>query len=766
MLSLLAALLLTQGPILKHAADHVSAQDHPDAAATSPAGDALVIWSAGIEALAPDSSDRETLAALRELGLWALNEGFAESSADSRAGAALLGRWIQRPFAVRAGLSSAGLPLLQLSVRCASLEEAQSEALALGAWMESGGLEVASGGDDPCTQWAHTSGGTMAIGARATSDGAACMLSIGRPLDPDRPRPASAGLQTDAAALLVRWDARNLEAGLDAIVPQLNDEKQVEGFTTTRRVLEALDLIGAQAPRRTMALVHGETGSSTTTLSEGWSASRAAARGMHRITREDLAIVPQDAVWVRMGSVHPGAVLEFARELKPVEVAYGLAGFKQVTGVDAERDVLAPLGPLAGAYVARSSGGKALGGLVLFARARGANDVLRTLLRLVDMAVQSQDPAPVSRTAWTHAGRACSSLSFKGLPIPVEPSFTAVGDVLFLALSRNALRKAIDQLDSESSLLDHPGLAGMDEAALEGLVGFGLFDAPASLERGFANLNLGLTALGQFASGEGAPDLSLLLPDPSALSKGSAYSVSRTRVVGDDLVGVTTHGRSWLARGTALLGSPAGELNPMGMGIIASVAIPKLLSARLEANESAAIASLRSLASAQAQFQSVAALDRDGDGTGEYGLLGELSGGRPVRGANHVMEPAMLGTSFAQLTPDGAGGAVVQRSGYYYQVWLHDERSVAICDPAEPQSVQWQQLDPDISEIVWSAYAWPVHPGQTGNRAFYIDQEGDLLACDPGPEGFGGLTGTGGRAPRHDSVRAGGWETILAYDER
>ncbi|HIE69820.1 MAG TPA: prepilin-type N-terminal cleavage/methylation domain-containing protein, partial [Planctomycetes bacterium] len=43
------------------------------------------------------------------------------------------------------------------------------------------------------------------------------------------------------------------------------------------------------------------------------------------------------------------------------------------------------------------------------------------------------------------------------------------------------------------------------------------------------------------------------------------------------------------------------------IAIIAAIAIPKLLSARISANESAAIATLRSIAAAQQQFQASAA---------------------------------------------------------------------------------------------------------------------------------------------------------------
>src|SRR3972149_6885959 len=62
------------------------------------------------------------------------------------------------------------------------------------------------------------------------------------------------------------------------------------------------------------------------------------------------------------------------------------------------------------------------------------------------------------------------------------------------------------------------------------------------------------------------------------------------------------------------------------IALIAAFAIPALLRARLTANESGAIAGLRSLVANQAQFQGVAVVDQNNNGSGEYGLFCELAG--------------------------------------------------------------------------------------------------------------------------------------------
>ena len=227
--------------------------------------------------------------------------------------------------------------------------------------------------------------------------------------------------------------------------------------------------------------------------------------------------------------------------------------------------------------------------------------------------------------------------------------------------------------------------------------------------------------------------------------------MSWSRQVGADLVSTTTSDRSFVANATAALGTPLSGLygGAASLAIVSSIAIPRLMSARLAANESAAIATLRSLASAEAQLCATGAIDEDKDGAGEYGFLGELSGMRPLRGQRETLEPAVLSPAFGDLVDDGDGDGVVQRSGYWFQVWLPARNGGGI---AERATLSPLKVNVNAAEQAWCAYAWPVEPGTTGRRVFFINQEGDVLVFD-NPEGaFGGLERTGGRQPSFDSA--------------
>ena len=168
------------------------------------------------------------------------------------------------------------------------------------------------------------------------------------------------------------------------------------------------------------------------------------------------------------------------------------------------------------------------------------------------------------------------------------------------------------------------------------------------------------------------------------------------------------------------------------IAIIASIAIPNLLSARLNANESAAIATLKNISSAQAQVQASGAVDANNNGAGEYGYFAELSGGVGVRDSSGSastdrLSPPVLSGAFANVaTQTGITGGVVTRSGYLYQMYLPSSTAVGVPE-ADTGGVN---TAPDAlqAEVLWCCYAWPSSFGNSGKRTFFINQSGDILA--------------------------------------
>jgi prepilin-type N-terminal cleavage/methylation domain-containing protein len=159
------------------------------------------------------------------------------------------------------------------------------------------------------------------------------------------------------------------------------------------------------------------------------------------------------------------------------------------------------------------------------------------------------------------------------------------------------------------------------------------------------------------------------------------------------------------------------------IAIIAAIAIPNLLSARLNSNETAAIATLRNIISAQSQFQSTARADENNNGVGEYGTFGEMSGAIGVR-ANAVLNPPVLSTAFRAVTANGE----VSRSGYIFRMYLPDNAGVGVAEAAG--GGVGAGVDSDIAETTWCCYAIPANYGNTGNRSFFVNQGGDIVATE------------------------------------
>lgn len=110
----------------------------------------------------------------------------------------------------------------------------------------------------------------------------------------------------------------------------------------------------------------------------------------------------------------------------------------------------------------------------------------------------------------------------------------------------------------------------------------------------------------------------------------------------------------------------------------------------LNASESAAIAVLKNLSSAQAQLQASGALDVNHNGAGEYGTFAQLA---------DYWRPATIGRQLSLSR--------LEFGGYVYELVL----PAALAD----------------RETKWTCYAWPVEFGITGRRAFVITEGGDIL---------------------------------------
>jgi type IV pilus assembly protein PilA len=131
------------------------------------------------------------------------------------------------------------------------------------------------------------------------------------------------------------------------------------------------------------------------------------------------------------------------------------------------------------------------------------------------------------------------------------------------------------------------------------------------------------------------------------------------------------------------------------IGIIAAIAVPGLLRARISGNEASAIGSTRAVVSAQTDYWAAA---------GGYSTSLDI-----------LTEPC-AGSTVPFLSPDlkpAGGGTVATKSGFDFELLAAGDPSGADCNAA-PGSTQFYLS------------ATPETLGSTGNRAFGADEAGSI----------------------------------------
>lgn len=202
-----------------------------------------------------------------------------------------------------------------------------------------------------------------------------------------------------------------------------------------------------------------------------------------------------------------------------------------------------------------------------------------------------------------------------------------------------------------------------------------------------------------------------------------------------------------------------------------AIVVPAWREGLLNANESAAIAMLKHISSAQSQLQASGAMDVDGDGSGEYGFFAELAGAKPMRSAPGKtasrVESRLLPTAFAHVV-----GGRARVGGYVFQMFLPDKDGRWLGEAADGGSAG-VPVDAAKASTSWLCYAWPVEYGRTGKRAFLMGQGGDVLATNqqsqvysgdvgpwPGDSGFRAVDGVWNAAANCDDGCGNTWTVV------
>jgi hypothetical protein len=163
------------------------------------------------------------------------------------------------------------------------------------------------------------------------------------------------------------------------------------------------------------------------------------------------------------------------------------------------------------------------------------------------------------------------------------------------------------------------------------------------------------------------------------------------------------------------------------IAVLVTIALPNLLSSEMEAQETAALATVRQIVQSQMVFQNRKEADLNGNGTGEFGTFGELSGNVAVRAANggtRFMDPSAINPSFRAISPLGE----MLRNGYYYRLYLPGPAGEGMLEL--PGGGADAGVSAELAESTWCVYAWPQRYGVTGRSTYFVCQGGDIVSTD------------------------------------
>jgi prepilin-type N-terminal cleavage/methylation domain-containing protein len=133
--------------------------------------------------------------------------------------------------------------------------------------------------------------------------------------------------------------------------------------------------------------------------------------------------------------------------------------------------------------------------------------------------------------------------------------------------------------------------------------------------------------------------------------------------------------------------------------IIAAIAIPNLLRAKISANEASAVGSMRSIVTAEISYNTAGWTS----GTNPIGFSAALADLGPGTSTGQCSPPTATTTCYLDFVLASSSVATASKSGYYFA---------------------YAPVSSGTLHTGFTVTGNPATPGQTGNRYFFTDQSG------------------------------------------
>jgi prepilin-type processing-associated H-X9-DG protein len=332
-----------------------------------------------------------------------------------------------------------------------------------------------------------------------------------------------------------------------------------------------------------------------------------------RLTANDLRRVPADTTYARLSKFNIAGIGESLRRFAeqagndPEQDIMGMV--EMHTGINPQRDLLDHLGETAGMYMSDSTGGGGLLSLAAFVEVKNAEGLQQTMNKLASMANQlgTQHAKGYVRVSERTVNEVpMTVLSFPGLPVPLELSWTIADGYLYGALTPGSLLAALQQGKAGAkSLADNPRFQEMGGGKIDNAIQVTFVDTPRMIRDGYGVLNLAMSAIsnGVRSPSDAQRGVGVILPSLNDLSNGAKAAVSVVSMEGDDMVARMQLDRSLLvnlAGGFGIIGGSSGTIATTAL--MTGLLLPALTKARESAKEAKSAAQLRGISMAMMTY--------------------------------------------------------------------------------------------------------------------------------------------------------------------
>lgn len=305
--------------------------------------------------------------------------------------------------------------------------------------------------------------------------------------------------------------------------------------------------------------------------------------GKGGVTRDHLKMVPQDAGNMSISKVRLGNIFEMFPSAKknpegqpvqpsPVDMMLGMA--HGMLGINLQTEFLDYLGDTVIAYRSNTTGGNGMMSSVMLIsldNEEGMQQSLKTIRASLNRMAETETMGYVRLMNWTNGSCGdITTLTFPGIPIPLELSVGVCNGYMIMGLSPQAVTAAAGQGQAGTSIIDNPRFREMGGMKGIGSLSVQFFDVPEVLADGYALTGAIMAAISNYTRPRMEPSkgINMVMPTYNELAEGARANVyictldeSGTLVVkgvGDESVTVQL---------TAALSDPLSLLLPMAMSM-------------------------------------------------------------------------------------------------------------------------------------------------------------------------------------------------------